>query len=62
MYQRRISSCLYAIIQSRPDITFAIGKLSQLMSDPAKHHHKGVMHLQRYLRSTAALRLRYSAD
>jgi hypothetical protein len=58
-YQRRTGNCLYAMIHTRPDIAFAIGKLSQHMSDPATHHHSGIMHLQRYLRATAATRIRY---
>ncbi len=36
-----------------------IGKLSQYISDPANFHRKAVKHLIRYLRSSAALRLRY---
>lgn len=58
-YQYLIGSILYAMIQTRPDIAFATGKLSQYMSDPAVFHHKAVKHLLRYIRSTAALRLRY---
>ncbi len=58
-YQYLIRSLLYAIIQTRPDTAFLIRKLSQYISDPANFHRKAVKHLIRYLRSSAALRLRY---
>jgi hypothetical protein len=37
-YQQAIGSVMYAMIFTRPDIAFILGKLSQFMSDPAKHH------------------------
>ena len=44
-YQRQIGNILYAMINTRPDTAFAIGKLSQYMSEPAKHHEHAVRHL-----------------
>jgi hypothetical protein len=58
-YQYYIRNCLYAIIHTRPDIAFAISKLSQYMSDPGTHHHSGIIHLQYYLYGTASMRIRY---
>ena len=58
-YQHQVGNVLYAMIQTRPDIAFTTGRLSQFMSDPAKQHATGMKHLLRYIRSTAALRLRY---
>jgi hypothetical protein len=37
-YQRLIGSLLYAQIGTRPDISFAIGRLSQYSSNPSPHH------------------------
>ncbi|CCE29432.1 uncharacterized protein CPUR_03125 [Claviceps purpurea 20.1] len=37
-YQQGIGKIMYAMIFTRPDIAFVLGKLSQFMSDPAKHH------------------------
>jgi hypothetical protein len=56
-YQHYIRNCLYAIIHTRPDIAFAISKLSQYISDPGTHHHLGIIYLQHYLRGTASMRI-----
>ena len=37
-YQQVIGSLMYAVIHTRPDISFALGRLSQYLSDPAEHH------------------------
>ena len=52
-YQQAIGSIMYAMVFTRPDIAFVLGKLSQYMSDPAEHHGHALKHLFRYLRSTA---------
>ena len=36
-YQHAIGSLMHAAIHTRPDITFALGRLSQYHSDPAEH-------------------------
>ncbi|RFU24803.1 hypothetical protein B7463_g11531, partial [Scytalidium lignicola] len=59
-YQQGIGSILFTMIFTRPDIAFVIGKLSQFISDPVKHHGHALKNLMRYLRSTIKLRLRYS--
>jgi hypothetical protein len=59
-YQRCIGSNMYAMVHTHPDIAFAIGKLSQYMSDPVVCYYSGIMHLQRYLRATSGWRIRYS--
>jgi hypothetical protein len=51
-YQHAIGSIMYAAIHTRPDIAFAVGRLSQYLSDPAKHHGQALKTLLRYLRST----------
>lgn len=58
-YQQAIGSTMYAMIFTRPDITFILGKLSQFMSDPAKHHGHVLKSLLRYLKSTIKTRIRY---
>ena len=37
-YQQAIGSLMYAMIMTRADIAFILGKLSQYMSDPAINH------------------------
>jgi len=51
-YQHAIGSIMYAAIHTRPDIAFAVGRLSQYLSDPAKHHGQALKSLLKYLRST----------
>jgi hypothetical protein len=42
---------------TRPDIAFALGKLSQFMSDPAKHYGHALKNLLRYIKSTIKQKL-----
>ena len=58
-YREVIGSLMYAMIYTRPDIAFALGRLSQFLQDPAKQHERGVKRLMRYLRYTINLRIRY---
>jgi len=58
-YQHAIGSLMYAAIHTRPDISFAIGRLSQYLSDPAKHHGHALKALLRYVRSTVDLGIVY---
>ena len=50
---------MFAMILTRPDIAFTLGKLSQYMSDPAEHHGHALKGLMRYLKSTVKQKLRY---
>ena len=58
-YRERIGSLMYAMVYTRPDIAFALGRLSQFMQDPAEHHAQALKHLMRYLRSTISLRISF---
>ncbi len=50
------------MVHTRPDIAFALGKLSQHMANPAEHHMTAVKNLMRYLRSTISHRIKYSYE
>ncbi|KAI1005576.1 hypothetical protein K3495_g2643 [Podosphaera aphanis] len=58
-YQQAIGSLMYAMALTRPDIAFALGKLSHYMSDPAQHHGSALKNLMRYLKATVSQKLRY---
>ncbi|KAI0993191.1 hypothetical protein K3495_g14993, partial [Podosphaera aphanis] len=58
-YQRGIGKLMYAMVLTRPDIAFVVGRLSQFMKDPAVHHGIALKSLMRYLRSTVKQRLRF---
>jgi hypothetical protein len=59
-YQQIIGSLMYAMVHTRPDIAFTLGKLSQHMKDPADFHMEAVKNLMRYIRSTITHRMKYS--
>ena len=61
-YQQAIGSLMYAAIHTRPDIAFTLGRLSQYLSDPAKHHGQALKALLRYLRSSINLGITYGAS
>ncbi|XP_015957506.1 uncharacterized mitochondrial protein AtMg00810-like [Arachis duranensis] len=48
-YRRLIGRLMYLTI-FRPDITFAVTKLAQFMSDPRVSHHNAVHQILRYLK------------
>ncbi|KAI1002516.1 hypothetical protein K3495_g5684 [Podosphaera aphanis] len=58
-YKQAIGSLMYAMVLTRPDIAFVLGKLSQYMSDPAQHHGSAPKNLMRYLKATVSQKLRY---
>ena len=61
-YQKKVGSVIYTTINTRPNIVFAVGKLSQYVVDPARHHEQTMKYLMRYLRSTIKHRLTYKAS
>ena len=58
-YQQVVGSLMYAMVYTRPDIAFALGKLSQHMQKPSETHWNYLKALMRYLRSALNLRLRF---
>lgn len=58
-YSQAIGSLMYAMILTRPDIAFALGRLSQFMKAPVKHHGHALKNLMRYLKSTSKQKLRF---
>ncbi|CAM8931339.1 unnamed protein product [Rhodiola kirilowii] len=59
-YSRVIGSLMYAMTSTRPDIAFAVGKLSRYTSNPSEDHWKAVHRILRYLKGTMNLGLVYS--
>ncbi|KAF7573934.1 hypothetical protein PtrM4_055570 [Pyrenophora tritici-repentis] len=53
-YQQGIGSLMFAMVLTRPDIAFTLGKLSQHMSDPAEHHGYALKNLLRKANSIPA--------
>lgn len=51
-YRRLIGSLLYIALATRPDIMYAVIKMSQNVSDPGKTHWIQVKRILRYLKAT----------
>jgi hypothetical protein len=51
-FQQVIGSLLYKMLDTRPDITFAVTKLAQQSANPTKNHLSKAKHILAYLNST----------
>ena len=51
---------MYAMTSTRPDIAFAVGKLSQYTSNPSKFHWYAIRRVLKYLKKTQDYVLYYS--
>jgi transposase InsO family protein len=58
-YQAAVGALMFASICTRPDITYAVGQLSQYASNPDKSHFHALTQVFRYLRGTVEYRLSY---
>ena len=59
LYQRIIGCYMYAITQTRPDITFAVQFLSRSLQQPLSYHLNTAKNLLRYLKGTKDLAINY---
>ncbi|XP_065091045.1 uncharacterized protein LOC135712004 [Ochlerotatus camptorhynchus] len=59
-YQEAVGSLMYLAQCTRPDVLFAVSKLSRFNTNPGVKHWAAVKHLFRYLRGTSKLKLQYT--
>jgi hypothetical protein len=59
-YQALVGSLLYLSVNTRPDISHALGQLSRFMSCATNQHWDTAKHVLRYLKGTKHLGLRFS--
>ncbi|RVW11957.1 Retrovirus-related Pol polyprotein from transposon TNT 1-94 [Vitis vinifera] len=59
-YSRIIGSLMYLMSCTRPDIAYAVGKLSRYTSNPGAKHWKGIIRVLKYLRFTRDYGLHYT--
>nr|GEV94668.1 zinc finger, CCHC-type [Tanacetum cinerariifolium] len=59
-YSRVIGCLMYAMACTRPDIAFAMGKLSRYTSNPGTQHLQAIQRVLKYLKKTMDYRLVYS--
>ena len=60
-YQLVIGSLLYIMLGTRPDISYAVIKMSQFSSNPTEEHLQKVLYIVHYLFSSKELCIVYSA-
>jgi hypothetical protein len=61
VYRQLIGSLMY-LVNTRPDICYAVNVLSQFMSQPRQTHWIATKHVLRYLRGTVGYGLRYASS
>ena len=61
-YQQMIGTLLYAALGTRPDIAFAVTRLSRFNSDPTEEHLRYAKYVLRYLKGTKSLRICYDGS
>ncbi|KAJ9551163.1 hypothetical protein OSB04_015208 [Centaurea solstitialis] len=59
-YASAIGCMMYAMYCTRPDIAFAVSKLSQFTCNPGSDHWKAIGRVLRYLKRTSDLELTYN--
>nr|GEV62048.1 zinc finger, CCHC-type [Tanacetum cinerariifolium] len=58
-YSRAIGCLMYAMASTRPDIAYAVGRLSKFTSNPSRQHWKVITRIFKYLRGTKDYGLSY---
>ena len=61
-YSHIIGRLMYLMDCTRPDITYAVSKLSRFTSNPGENHWKAIVKVLRYLRYTKEYGLYYTND
>ncbi|GKB53171.1 zinc finger, CCHC-type containing protein, partial [Tanacetum coccineum] len=58
-YSRAIGCLMYAMTSTRPDIAYAVGRLSRFTSNPSRHHWHAITRVFKYLKGTMNYGLSY---
>ena len=61
-YASAIGSIMYAMICTRPDVSYALSATSRYQSDPGESHWTAVKNILKYLRRTKDLFLVYGVE
>ncbi|GER47805.1 gag-pol polyprotein [Striga asiatica] len=60
-YASAVGSLMYAMLCTRPDISYAVGMVARYQSNPGREHWSAVKHILKYLRRTKEYMLVYRA-
>ncbi|KAH9770027.1 Integrase catalytic domain-containing protein [Citrus sinensis] len=58
-YASSVSCLMYAMVLTRPDLSYAVNLVSKFMSNPGKEHWRAVKWILKYLRGTTSYGLLY---
>ncbi|GJR42035.1 zinc finger, CCHC-type containing protein [Tanacetum coccineum] len=58
-YSRAIGCLMYAMTSTRPDIAYAVGRLSRFTSNPSRQHWQAIKRVFKYLKGTINYGLSY---
>ena len=61
MYHQMTRSLMY-LVNTRPDICFAVNTLSQYLTDPRSAHLVAAKHILRYMKGTIDYGLKYATN
>jgi len=61
MYRRLVGSLIY-LANSRPDISYVVGLVSQFSAQPKESHWKAAKRILRYVQGTLSMGLMYEKD
>jgi len=56
---QKVVGCLRYLLQTRPDMAYAVGVVSRYMQSPRESHDGAIKHILRYLRGTTAYGIKY---
>ena len=62
LYQRKMGSLLYAAIISRPDIAFAVSRLTRFNQNPSEEHQRAADRVIQFLYHTRSMSICYGGD
>ena len=58
-YRQATGELLFAMITCRPDISYAVLKLTQHNNNPAQIHYESALDVYRYLKATKSMGIQY---
>lgn len=61
-YMRKVGSIMYTAVITRPDVAFAVSRLSRFTTNPGPEHHKAADRVLGYLLRTSHLALQFGGD
>jgi hypothetical protein len=62
LYQRKMGSLLYAAVTTRPDIAFAVSRLTRFNQNPSEEHQRAADRVIQFLYHTRSMSICYGGD